>query len=374
MPKGSTKNAKTVAPSLDWDITSDAEIPRPGLPDAERLARRQRWYRRLVWSSVVLAPVAILALLAVAGNAKSTKAPSSQTPAPSVSSRGRTAATQELDAWLAETPSPLPGATVLSWDGARTIKPEVTQPKDKGGLLGGSGGASSIQSSWVTEIDTFTLVVPPTKKQTSGVSVAATPVSQASVYQASVAVALDPSGTGAVAMGGPSIVREPKTTTSNWFTGGPWPGISSSNSVSGSVQQAINGWVDAYTGGSASALSLAVGDTNSAHIYVPLSGIQSASATVVAAAPRVAPNSPVPSTSRADRTVHPTAEIVEITLDINWDGEPPPKPGTQGQTGAPKTTMDLLIERADTAAPVVVAWGPQGTGPTLVPYQNAISG
>jgi hypothetical protein len=360
-----------VVSSLDWDITSDDEIPRPGLPDAERLARRQRWYRRLVWSSVVLAPVALLAVLVVAGSTKAPKAPT-QAPAPSVSSRGRTAATQELDAWLAETPSPLPGATVLSWDGARTIAPEVAQSKGRGGLLGGSGSGG--QPTWVTEIDTFTLVVPPAKKTASTVSGTTTQVTQASVYQAAVAVALDPTGTGAVAMGGPSITKEPKTTTSGWFTGGPWPGISSSNAVSGPVQQAINGWVGACTGGSAAALSLAVGDTNSAHTYVPLSGVQSASATVVAAAPRIAPNSPIPSTARAASTVHPTAEIVEITLDIRWNGESAPKPGTQGLTGAPKTTMDLLVERADTAAPVVVAWGPQGTGPTLVPYQNAVTG
>jgi len=372
MPKVSTRSTNTVGSSLDWDITSDEEIPRPGLPDAERLARRQRWYRRLIWSSVILAPIALLAVIVVAGSARSPKAPS-PAPAPSVSSRGRTVATQELDAWLAETPSPLPGATVLSWDGARTISPEKSTQKNKGGLLGGSGGGTQNRSVWVTEIDTFTLVVPPTKKATSVVS-EATPVLQASVYQASVAVALDPSGTGAVAMGGASITKEPQTTTSQWFTGGPWPGITSSNAVSSAVQEAINGWVDAYTGGNAAALSLAVGDTDSAHTYVPLSGVQSAAATVVAAAPRIAPNSQVPITARAARTANPTAEIVEITLAIRWNGEPTPPPGTQGQSAAPKTTMDLLVERANTSAPVVVAWGPQGTGPTLVPYQNAVTG
>jgi hypothetical protein len=34
--------------------------------------------------------------------------------------------------------------------------------------------------------------------------------------------------------------------------------------------------------------------------------------------------------------------------------------------------MDVLVERASTAAPVVVAWGPSGSGPMLRPYQNAV--
>lgn len=345
---------------LNWDV-NDEEIPAAGRPDAELLARRQRWYRRLVWSCVVLAPLALLTLLVVIGS-KHTTPTKSRPAAAAVTSPGRTAATQDLDAWLGRTPSPLPGATVLSWDGAKTIDPPP-QPKS-GGVFSSSGGSST--PVWKTEIDTFTLVVP-APKPTTGAQVKAT---TAAVYQASVAVALDPHG-GAVSMGGPSLIREPKTPTSQWFVGGPWSGIQSSTTISGPVQQAVNGWLSAYTSGNSSSLSLAIGDTNGSHVYIPLSGVHSATDAVVASAPRVAPNNPVPTSN--SHKVTASAEIVEVTLDITWDGQSPPPQTFQGTTTEPQTTMDLLVERANTAAPVVVAWGPPGTGPGLQPYQNAVS-
>lgn len=351
--------------ALNWDVT-DEEVPRIGLPDAELLARRQRWYRRLVWSSVVLAPLALLTVIVVAGSSHA-KPVAPARPALSVTSPGRTVATQALDAWLAQTPSPLPGAVVLSWDGARTIAP-APQPKVKGGAFGGPGGSGTI-SLWSTEVDTFTLVVPAPKPTTGAQAKPAT----ATVYKASVAVALDPHGGGGVSMGGPSLIREPHLPTSEWYTGGPWSGIKSTSTVSGSVQQAINGWLSAYTSGSPSALSLATGDTDSSHVYVPLSGVRSATDTVIASAPRSAPNGPVIGTGQSSRSAAPaTAEIVQVALDIVWNGQAIPTTRPQGQTAAPKTTMDLLVERADTAAPVVVAWGAPGTGPELRPYQNAL--
>jgi hypothetical protein len=59
-----------------------------------------------------------------------------------------------------------------------------------------------------------------------------------------------------------------------------------------------------------------------------------------------------------------------VTVSLLWKGEKAPAFGSS--TSGPQTTMDLLLERADTAAPVVVAWGPPGSGPGLVPYQNAV--
>jgi hypothetical protein len=169
-----------------------------------------------------------------------------------------------------------------------------------------------------------------------------------------------------VALGGPSLTIMPATNTSSgWATGAPWSGISSSVTVTAPVQSAIDGWLAAFTSGSGSQLRLAIGDTSSSVYYVAMSGIASATDTAVAAATRAAPNQAPTATS----TNH-SAEIVEVTVSLLWKGEKAPAFGSS--TSGPQTTMDLLLERADTAAPVVVAWGPPGSGPGLVPYQNAV--
>jgi hypothetical protein len=36
-------------------------------------------------------------------------------------------------------------------------------------------------------------------------------------------------------------------------------------------------------------------------------------------------------------------------------------------------SFDVLLERADTATPNIVAWGTPGSGPTLTPYANAVT-
>jgi len=342
--------------TLNWEI-DDVEVPRVGGPDADLLLRRQRRYRKLVWSSMIMAPIALLAVVISLG--KTTPAPTVSTTAGAATSPGRTVATQELETWLAETPSPLPGAQVLSWDGAKVLHPPAA--KVAKGLSSGTG-----KPRWTTEEDTFTLIVPPPAPKThSAAQSTSKPLTTATIYQATVAVALKPGG-GAVALSGPSITLVPPTKPGAWDADGPWPGLDITSSVTGAVQQAINGWADAYTSGSSSKLALAVGDTDSSHHYVALSGVRSVTVTVLASSPRSAPNGPVV----AKQT--PTAEIVEVALDINWSAEPAPSSSSASNftTSLPKTTMDLLVERANTSAPVVVAWGPAGSGPTLHPYQN----
>ena len=127
----------------------------------------------------------------------------------------------------------------------------------------------------------------------------------------------------------------------------------------------LNNWLAAYTSGSDAALHLAVGDPNPAHTYVALSGVRQASYTVLAAAPVGKP---------ADGDL-----AVEISLSLVWDHEHVASPelaGMNGTSGSParQTTMDLLVAHASSAAPVVVAWGPPGSGPSLRPYENAIGG
>jgi len=335
--KDQTKKGQTSM--LEWDYGDDL-VPRVGLPDADKMARRQKWMRRYVKSSVYLLPITlVLTMLVTLANVHPLTTSSASNGSAS-SSPGRTVATLALEQWLAETPSTLPHASILSWDGAHDIAPSPVQ----------ASTGQSAPVTWTAELDTFTLVVGSSSKPT--------------LYSAVLEVALKPGG-GAVALGGPSLsVVTPTNTTSGWDTGGPWSGITSTATVTSAVQSAIDGWTAAFTSGSGSQLRLAVGDTRSSVHYVAMSGIASATDTVVAAATRVAPNLAPTATS-----TNPSAEIVEVTLNLLWRGEKVP---SFGSSTGPQTTMDLLLERANTAAPVVVAWGPPGSGPSLVPYQNAV--
>ncbi|MDA8317667.1 MAG: hypothetical protein M0010_21260 [Actinomycetota bacterium] len=315
-------------PLLDWYEDESEEVPNPELPDGRRLARRQRWTRRYVKASVILCPV--LTLVALASITRSH--PSA--PGTSLGSPGRTAATIAVDQWLSETPSPLPGASILSYDGAQAIPVPKAHQGDP--------------LTWRAAIETFTLVSQ------------ATSTSPAS-WDVGVEVAIDRSG-GAVAISGPSFLPSGRAQNGSWDAGGPWPGLSSTSSVSGAVQTVINDWLAAYTSGNDAELHLAVGDPDPKHTYVALSGVRRASDTVVAA-------SPIGNANQDEM-------IAEVELNLLWNHEhesPPSLEGTSGPSG-PQTTMDLLIAHASSAAPVVVAWGPPGSGPTLRPYENAIGG
>ena len=325
--KGQRNNASQ--PLLDWYDDAE-ELPNPAMPDGKRLAKRQAWTRRYVKLSVILCPVVTLA--AVAAITRSKPSGASQSP----SSPGRVAATIAVDQWLSEHPSPLPGASILSYDGAEAVQ----APKRPKGS----------QPTFRAEVETFTLVSHETSPNPT-------------TWNVGVEVALDPGG-GAAALSGPSFLAAGQAQSGTWDQGGPWPGLTSTSSVSGAIQSVVNNWLSAYTSGSNSTLHLAVGDPDARHTYVALSGVHAASDTVTAAAP-------IGKASQDEM-------VVEVELNLLWNGESEPVQnaygqGASGPTG-PQTTMDLLVAHASSAAPVVVAWGPPGSGPTLRPYQNAIGG
>ena len=184
------------------------------------------------------------------------------------------------------------------------------------------------------------------------------------IFEADVEVALTASGP--VALGGPSLmpVQLGPSAGSAATQSGPWPGLVATTSVPPAVSQTVQSWADAYTSGNPATLALAVGDPDTADHYTPLSGVAAVAATVGEAAQ-------VKGTTGDDMAV-------EVALDITWAGQQNGQ-STNGPSGGnqsavnpqgPQTTLDLLVERAHTAAPVVVAWGPPGSGPTLIAYKN----
>jgi hypothetical protein len=310
---------------FDTQVVEDARqsVPQP------RLSRWAKTFRLYVWCAIFLFPLSLLAIvLVVVKSPSAAKSGSADAAATATSSPGRTAATRELLAWLRATPAPLPGGTLLSWDKADTLPAHPT-----------AHGIGAVDVTYRTEIDYFTLMD-----------------GKGATFTAAVQVALDPRGGGAVALGGPSLAATVPPAGDSWTGGGPWPGLTTGSTASPAVLAAITGWANAYTSGSADSLRLAVGDTNSGHSYLPLSGATGVTVTPTALA------SPGPA----------GAMIAQVTLAITWAGQHASQ-AAQPNSTTPMTTMDLLIERADTAAPVITAWGPPGSGPTLRDYQNALT-
>ncbi|MDQ2740467.1 MAG: hypothetical protein M3Y35_18030 [Actinomycetota bacterium] len=316
------KHARTQEQWLDAE-----EVPRAGMPDAAKMARRRRVYRWLVNAIVfVLFPVACLGMIV---SATQSAAPAATTgSAVQADSPGRSAATLAVQSWLAGTPSPLPGGAMVAWTGAKKI--DAAPPLS----------ASDTAPTFATEIDTFTVV-----SQPSG-----------ALFDVAVQVAVDPRG-GAAVISEPSAVPAEPISQDGWNTGATWPGYKDNGPVSDSVTTAIKAWATAFTGGDPDALRVAVGDPDPTHVYVPLAGIQSVTAdTSSTMQPRTA-KGPV-----GDRLV------ARVTLGVLWQGQ---VLADQQQPG--QMSYDVLIERASTAAPLVTAWGAPGSGPDLSPYGNSMA-
>lgn len=249
------------------------------------------------------------------------------------SSQGRAVATIAIENWLAQPQPPLPGGRILSWDGSRAVQRSERVDENNQDV--------SAKDKFESEINTFTLVDEYHR-----------------LWTASVLVKIDPRG-GAKAEGGPSLMPKVSSATDGWEEGSPWPGIESDPSVlTDPLKTAVNTWAEAFTSGDPSRLTVAVGDPDNSHVYVPMSGIQSVEVNVTDGATQAYGVGSV--------------VIAQVQLDILWAGQSPPQSGSTRNTVS--TTFDVLVDKADTASPLVVAWGAPGSGPTLVKYTNAVTG
>jgi hypothetical protein len=359
------------------------EAPRSGLPDTAKNARRAKTLRIFVWASVVLFPIALLALIGTAGS-------SSEVPAATAgqSSKGRIAATGALEAWLDSPQSPLPDGELISWDGAVERTSEVVEPTGDGAgytvttesntfTVGvripeattttttkpaKAEGSSSEKSTTTTAATTTTEgdSSSPAADETDTPTISAgdTPSTWSATYQVEVLVALDSRG-GAIVVSQPSIIPIPSASADSWAPSTPtWTGLTSTQAPE-NVKTAASRWTDAYVSGDADDLRLATGDPTETNVYTPLVGPLSATTEVTAAA-------------SADEGV---TMVVRVSITARWPGQPDPADdSTDSDAVTPPFELDLLVEGADTGAPVVVAWGPPGSGADLTAYSNAVTG
>ncbi len=227
-------------------------------------------------------------------------------PAILTSPLGQAAASVALSAWLKSHPAPLPGAHVVDWAGASVV------------------GQAPGPAGWQAVDEHFVLV---------GMS--------GTLWMATVEVAFAAGAMPGV-VAGPYVV--PLATSQSVATSGPWPGLQA-GTVPTLVSAAIAGWARAYCSGNPAELRLAVGDNDPAHVYQPLGG-------VVAEAVAVPWYAQLPRSSDA---------VAQVDLHVRWAG--------QRVMPAQPMVMDLLIARASGLAPLVVSWGPPGSGPSLRAYQ-----
>lgn len=308
------------------------EVPRAGLPDARKLNKRRRNFRIAVWTVLTLTPVT--GFLTVAALSSVANAPKPIVPAAVLSSPGRAAASVALDTWLNSKPSPIPGGRTLLWSGVTSLPNAPTTTT----TAAAADGVAPSPVQIGTEIDKFVVVG-----------------ADGATYEASLQVSLDSVGAASV-IAGPALTPIPTMgqdeISANSDT--PWPDLTV-GSAADPVNTAVQGWANAFTGGDAAALRQVVGDPDNAHSYLPLSGVGAVTVAIG--------NAAIPAGGAAADHL-----LVRVTVT------PAPVVSANGDASVTPVgfTYDLLVEHASTAAPVVIAWGAPGSGPTLTPYQNAL--
>lgn len=244
-------------------------------------------------------------------------------------SAGKSEAFRSLSSWLSNEPSPLPGGTIVSWDGFTSENPPAP------------ASDSEVVRHYTFETHAFTVA------------------RGASMFHAYVQVVVD-DVLGASATANPSlepIVDAQVTAADPWFT-------LQSTSASAQVKQAVDAWAAAFTGGDPDALHQIVQDRNTNRSYVPLSGVeQFIGAEIVAAGAKPLPDG---------KGITADMMVVRVSLSFWWKNGKPSVGANETEPVPTPVTYDLLVEHADTATPVVVAWGAPGDGPTLTAYQNAV--
>lgn len=319
--------SKKLSPPTMWEAAE--EVPRAGIPSTERLARRMRWGRVLVWVVLFTFPVMGIALLATASSLKAANA--QEGPVTAVDTVARAVAINAVTDWLATTPSPLPGGTLVSWDSSTDLPAYVAKPSD---TEQDAASAARLSEHSLTLRD-----------------------GTGSSFIAQVLVASNNVGE-TTALGTPSLM--PVAPDSGWAAStSPWPNLNRTT-ASASVTSAVSAWVSAFASGDPAALRLTVGDPDTDHAYVPMTGVVSATGEEGSAAW-------VLDASGAKTT----SMLVQVEVTFTW---PSTIVKSSTNAGPAAATYDLLVTGAASGAPRVVAWGGSGTGPVLTQYMNAVVG
>lgn len=321
--------------ATNWfDDEAAVALPEYGIPELRDKARKRKRLQRILQTSVWAGPLAVLLAFGALGLSAQSAArvneidvePPPQIEVQEITSPGRFAATQALETWLATVPNPLPGGRIVSWDGAT----------NEGRREAGAAASGELE---VTQ-EHFTV--------TDGVGTS---------YRVTYQVGTDVTGGGSTVLAGPALQARPQP-ASGLVVDQLWPGLRKAD-ITPAIAEAVQTWADAYISGNPDRLHLVVGDTDNNRTYVPIDG----ASYVVTDAVFAGRTDALPTVSTEDTPAERL--VVRVELRIGWEGrDSEPSPAA--------IQMDLMVLRADTGAPQVVAWGAPGDGPQLNPYTNAV--
>lgn len=302
------------------------------LPAAENVPvrkrrRRARLITAYIWAAVVLFPLALLTTFVLAGQQLGRGAddqPDTRTYAGQEAAQAQI----EVEKWIAQKPSPLPGGRVVTYNGARTTAAEAD---------GGEPAGDTVA--------THEFVVADRARN---------------LYTTTVQMVVSPAR-GPVMVADPALLPIPAPDAGGADAPWPFPGVEA-GAPSPAYQPAVDAWAKAYTSGDPAVLKQVVGDPQQGRSYLPLTGVEFDRADLDEVGALWGEDQ-----DRSAETL-PARALLRVTVHAAWAGQPA---ATAGQPAA-TLTYDLLLDRADTAAPVVVAWGSPGMA--LDPYGNAVEG
>lgn len=304
----------------------DAVPTRSGL-EASSNYKRQKFYRWIARLSIVSYPFVFLLLILTFGNTLN-HTTSSSSAADTVPEEVKAAATTEITTWLSDTKAnALPGASLHGLDRCTVVPQPALSKNDEKQVKAGN------KRVWTIYNCTFMV-------STDQVD-----------YSAGVQVNYDKS-LGVQVIGDPSL-QILSSESGNWSEE-TWPGTEVA--APADYKLAVDAWSQAYTSGDTDALTAAVADPNGKHVYAPLTGIASQSASINRAA-----FLPV---AKAGDEPDKSVAIANVTITYVRDGSDEQSKAT--------ISLDVLIANANSGSARVVAWGPTGSGPTLKAYSNAL--
>lgn len=317
------KNKKNQQPDRWWEAQQTDGV----VDESQRtLKKRFRWLRGYLWIAVFLVPLMALGNLMFLSGALNPTIPEPE----KVTLSSPQAAMSEvaLQKWLAQTPSPLPGGKVLAYLRTDSVQPPVDKQTN-------AVPYTILTAHYFLQDKNFAL------------------------YEATVQSVQYPDGN-LVIMGTPGLV--PLASNSEGSTAGaqwPWPGVDTV-AQNDAAATAIQTWASAYTSGDPAKLKQVVGDPSEQNFYQPMAGVTLSSDTTI---------QNYGALWGADQKDHasndkPRMALVRVSLGVAWAGQP------ESAGNNTRVTFDLLLDKADTGAPVVVAWG--GPGQTLTKYGNAV--
>lgn len=316
-----TANGARKIKNVDWWDEPDTL---PVVVDPNRGKARRRVITIYLWVSAILFPFLIFTVIVLGVRTLSPPTSSAGSGNDLTVTREAAQAQVEVEKWLAKVPSPLPGGRVVAYTGS------VSKPAEQ------RDGRDTEQRTLTTY--SFVLADP-----------------QGKMFDTSIQLVSGASG--AVALAQPALVPIlPPAVDAAGQGEWPWPGVNSMPAAP-EYAQAVNAWAKAYTGGDPAALKLAVGDPAANRFYMPLAGVTFTEVSVGQVGAVWAEDQ-----DRAQEP-KPRQALLRVTVSAVWTSQP-------AATQNPTLTYDLLLDRADTAAPAVVAWGPPGT--ELKPYSNAV--